>query len=53
MLMDSASVMRDQKSGLETSIYEEVAPLLVDIDGDACHNVHNITKKFAVILRTM
>ena len=42
MLMDSASVI----SGLETRIREEVAPPLVDIDGDACHHVHNITKKF-------
>ena len=43
--MDSASVMRGHKSGLETRICEEAAPQLVDIDGDACHNVHNITKK--------
>ena len=44
--MDSASVMRGYKSGLETRIHEEVNPHLVDIDGDACHHVHNITKKF-------
>ena len=46
MLMDSASVMRGRKSGLETRICEEVARHLVDIDGDACHHVDNITKKF-------
>ena len=46
MLMDSASVMRGHKSGLETRIREEVTPHLVDIDGDACHHVHNIAKKF-------
>ena len=46
MLMDSASVMRGHKSGLETRIREEVAPHLVDIDSDACHHVHNITKTF-------
>ena len=42
MLMDSASVI----SGLETRIREEVAPHLLDIDGNACHHVHNIIKKF-------
>ena len=46
MFVDSASLMRGHKSGLETRIREEVAPRLVDIDGDACHHVHNITKRF-------
>ena len=46
MLMDSASVMRGHKSGVEIRICEEVAPHLVDIDDDVCHHVHKITKKF-------
>ena len=46
MLIHSASVMRGHKIVLETRIREDIAPHLVDIDGDACHHVHNITKKF-------
>ena len=33
------------KSGLETKL-REVAPQLLDIDGDLCHHVHNSVKKF-------
>ena len=44
MLMDSASVMRGHKTGLEVRI-REVAPQLLDIDGDACHHMHNIVKQ--------
>ena len=45
MLMDSASTMRGDKSGLETRI-REIYPQLADIDGDTCHHVHNIVKRF-------
>ena len=45
ILMDSASVMRGSKNGLEKKIRESVAPHLVDIDGDSCHHMHNIVKK--------
>ena len=45
MLMDSASTMRGQKSGLETRI-RKVAPHLADIDGDTCHHIHRIVLKF-------
>ena len=37
---------RPQTCGLETRICEEVAPHLVDIDDNASHHVHNITKTF-------
>ena len=43
--MDSASVMRDHKSGLETRI-RDLAPHLIDIDGNICHHFDNIFKKF-------
>lgn len=46
ILMDSCAVMRGSKNGLEKKIREEVAPHLLDIDGDVCHHVHNATKKF-------
>ena len=38
MLMDSASVMRDHKIGLETRI-RDLAPQLIDIDGNTCHHL--------------
>lgn len=42
VLMNSCSVMRGSKSGLEARIREK-APHLLDIDGDSCHHVHNAT----------
>ena len=45
ILLDSCSVMRGSKSGVETRIREK-APHLVDIDGDVCHHVHNGAQKF-------
>ena len=42
--MDSCSVMRVEKSRLETRV-REVAPHLIDIDGDSCHHIHNFVKK--------
>ena len=44
--MDSASVMSGCKFGLEKRIRDSVAPQLLDIDGDSCHRMDNIVKKF-------
>ena len=44
MLMDGCSVMRGEKSGLETRVCE-VAPYLIDIDGDLCHCIHSFVEK--------
>lgn len=46
ILMDSCSVMRGKKSGVETRIRNEKAPHLLDVDGDSCHHIHNSCKKF-------
>lgn len=45
ILMDSCSVMRGSKSGLETRLRTQKAHHLLDIDGDACHHIHNASKK--------
>lgn len=45
VLMDSCNVMRGVKSGVEVRI-REVAPHLIDIDGDTCHHAHNAAKTF-------
>ena len=45
MLADSASTMRGKVSGLEVKMRENVAPQLLDIDGESCHHVQNIVKK--------
>ena len=45
MLMDSASVMRGEKNGQEKRV-RDLAPHLIDIDGDSCHHMHNIVKDF-------
>lgn len=44
-LSDSAAYMRGKKSGFETRL-RDVAPHLLDIDGDICHHTHNSVKKF-------
>lgn len=44
IMMDSCSVMRGTKSGLETLIRRRKAPHLLDIDGDSCHHIHNAVK---------
>ncbi len=44
-LSDSANYMRGKKSGFEKRL-RDLAPHLLDIDGDVCHHVHNIVKKF-------
>ena len=46
VMMDSCSVMRGSKGGLETLIRERKAPQLLDIDGDSCHHLHNASKQF-------
>ena len=46
ILMDSCNVMRGPKNGLEKQIRNDLAPHLLDIDGDVCHHLHNATKKF-------
>ena len=45
MLANSASTMRGKVSGLEVKMRENVAPQLLDIDGESCHHVQNIVKK--------
>ena len=45
ILSDSVSVMRGVKSGLEARV-REIAPHLIDIDGGACHHMHNTVKNF-------
>ena len=45
VLADSASTMRGKISGVETLIRQNVAPHLLDIDGESCHHMHNIVKK--------
>ena len=44
VLMDSCNVMRGSKSGVEVRL-REVAPHLLDIDGDTVHHVHNASKR--------
>ena len=44
ILMDSCNVMRGSKSGFETRIRDSRAHHLLDIDGDACHHIHNASK---------
>ena len=44
--MDLCSVMRGSKSGLEKRLRDSTVPHLLDIDGDICHHIHNIVKKF-------
>ena len=48
-LMESCGVMRGVKNGLETKLRDQVAPNLLDVDGDACHHVHNAAKKFTKV----
>ena len=52
MLSDSASIMRGKQEGLET-LLRKTAPQLLDIDGDVCHHVHNITKKLCSHFRDL
>ena len=45
IMMDSCAVMRGSKKSLETRIRKELAPHLLDVDGDVCHHVHNASKR--------
>ena len=47
--MDSCGVMRGIKNGFETKLRDQVAPNLLDVDGDACYHVHNAAKKFTKV----
>ena len=44
-LSDSTNYMRGKVSGFETKLRGAV-PHLLDVDGDICHHVHNVVKKF-------
>ncbi|XP_052234163.1 uncharacterized protein LOC127846705 isoform X2 [Dreissena polymorpha] len=44
VLMDSCNMMRGCKSGVEARL-RDMAPHLLDIDGDTCHHIHNASKK--------
>lgn len=46
ILMDSCAVMRGSKNGLEKLIRDRRAPQMLDIDGDSCHHIHHVSKKF-------
>lgn len=47
MLMDSCGVMSGSKMGLETRVRQKHCPMLLDVDGDSCHHIHNAAKVFA------
>jgi len=44
-LCDSTNYMRGKKAGFETLLRNHAVHML-DIDGDTCHHMHNIVKKF-------
>ena len=44
-LSDSTNYMRGKVNGFETKL-RDAAPHLLDVDGDICHHVHNVVKKF-------
>ena len=46
VLSDPASTMCGTVLGLETKLRGNLAPHLLDIDGESCHHMHNIVKKF-------
>ena len=45
VLMDSCNVMRGSKNGVEIKIRSNKAEHLLDIDGDTCHHIHNVSLK--------
>ena len=45
-VIDSCAKMRGCKTGLEKRFHDGPVPHLLDIDGDLCHHIHNIVKKF-------
>ena len=46
-LSDSASTMRGKKSGVEKRL-RDVAPHMLSIGGDTCHDMHRCCKAFAL-----
>ncbi|XP_072181906.1 uncharacterized protein [Diadema setosum] len=44
-LSDSAAYMRGSKTGFEKRL-QDVATNMLDIDGDLCHHIHNVVKKY-------
>lgn len=40
--MESCNMMCESKNGLKTRIRQNLAPHLLDIDGDSCRHIHNI-----------
>ena len=49
VLSDFAAYMRGSVNGFQAKL-REVAPHLIDIDGDVCHHINNSVKKFCSIL---
>ena len=45
--MDSCTVKRGFKSGLETRIRNDKASHLLGVSGDVCHHIHNSSKKIS------
>ena len=45
-LMDLCAVMRGCKTGLQKRLRDDPMPCLLDINGDVCHQIHNLVKKF-------
>ena len=45
-VIDSRAKMRGCKTDLEKRFHDSPVPHLLDIDGDLCHHIHNIVKKF-------
>lgn len=48
-LTDSAAYMRGSESGFQTKLREE-HPHVIDIDGDLCHHIHNVSRHFCLNL---
>ena len=47
VLADSCAFMRGCHNGFQQKLKSEICPHLIDVDGDACHHMHNIVKKFS------
>ena len=48
VLSDSASKICGMVTGLETKLRGYLALHLLDIDGESCHHMYNIVKKFTL-----
>lgn len=49
VLSDSAAYMRGSLNGFHAKL-RQIAPHVLDIDGDVCHHIHNSVQKFISIL---